>query len=457
MSTLTAVLPNLLPKALPGALRRPAPAYLDTLLSGTRQLSASPLAWLNALRTAAAKRLEVLPLPTRRDEDWRFTDIARLTKLSFTPSLPAADALENTDVEHFYIQEATTRLVFVDGIYAPQLSCVAASSDAVVANLPSVLSSHAALLEAHLGRYQDVHENPFAALNTAFLQDAAVIVLPRNVTLAAPVHVLFIATQAGVLSTPRCLLIAEVGSSVTLIEDYVALHDVAAHDAADLVSPVSEIFLADNARVKHIRVQRDSPQAFHLANCAVSVGRSSNYQSVSVALGAQISRYNLNVLLAEGAECAVDGLALIAADQLADSHTCIDHVQPHGVSRQLHKCIVGGSAHAVFNGKVMVRQGAQRTDSVQSSRNLLLSSNAQVDTKPQLEIFADDVKCAHGATIGQLDSEEVFYLNSRGLSDSVARSLLTYAFGAEIIERIPVASIKQRLEQTVLEHTGSLS
>ena len=161
--------------------------------------------------------------------------------------------------------------------------------------------------------------------------------------------------------------------------------------------------------------------------------------------------------MAEGAECAVDGLALIAANQLADTHTCIDHTQPHGVSRQLHKCIVGGSAHAVFNGKVMVRPGAQHTDSVQSSRNLLLTGKAQVDTKPQLEIFADDVKCAHGATVGQLDSEAVFYLTSRGLSDGVARNLLTYAFGAEIIERIPVASLRRRLEQVVLEQTSGKS
>ena len=175
--------------------------------------------------------------------------------------------------------------------------------------------------------------------------------------------------------------------------------------------------------------------------------------SVSVALGAQISRYNLGVLLAEGAECAADGLALISERQLADTHTCIDHARQHGVSRQLHKCIVGGSAHAVFNGKIMVRQGAQRTDSQQSSRTLLLSGRAQVDTKPQLEIFADDVKCTHGATVGQLDEEEVFYLKSRGLSDTTARNLLTYAFGAEIIDRIPIASLKHRLEQTVLEQT----
>jgi len=339
-------------------------------------------------------------------------------------------------------------------------SCSTGDSGVVVSNLPKVLATHGAAIEAHLGRHAAFRDNVFAALNTAFLHDAAVIVVPRNVALAAPVHLLFIATQKEVVSTPRCLVVAESGSAMTVIEDYVVLTQPRwqkEEEEAHFTNAVTEIALEDNARVNHIRIQREGNNAFHIANCAVSLGRSSNYQSVSVALGAQISRYNLDVLLAEGAECAVDGLALIAANQLADTHTCIDHAQPHGVSRQLHKCIVGGSAHAVFNGKVLVRQGAQRTDSAQSSRNLLLTGRAHVDTKPQLEIFADDVKCAHGATIGQLDSEEVFYLKSRGLSDSVARNLLTYAFGAEIIERIPVASLKQRLEQTVLEQTSSQS
>jgi Fe-S cluster assembly protein SufD len=363
----------------------------------------------------------------------------------------SATNLRAADIEQFYLEEATTRVVFVDGVYAPQLSSTLADGSVLVANLSSAGAAQTATIEPHLGRHAAFGDNVFAALNTALLQDVAVILVPRNVTLTAPLHLLFVATQAEVASYPRCLLVAESNSSVTLIEDYVALQD-----EAYFINPVTEIALADQAHVKHIRVQRDSAKAFHIADCAVSQGRSSNYQSVSVALGAQISRYNLNVLLAEGAECVVDGLALIADSQLADTHTSIDHAQPNGVSRQLHKCIVGGSAHAVFNGKVMVRQGAQRTDSVQSSRNLLLTGKAQVDTKPQLEIFADDVKCAHGATIGQLDSDEVFYLKSRGLSDSVARNLLTYAFGAEIIERIPVASLKHRLELKMLEQTGSL-
>jgi Fe-S cluster assembly protein SufD len=431
------------------ALRPPTVDQLGTLLAGQPLLAPSPWAHVNALREQAQTALGALAMPTPRDEAWRFTNLAPLHRLTFQP-VRAAGRLQPADIAPFGLDDTACRLVFVDGIYAPQLSSPAPEGGVVVTDLPTAMATHAAALEAQLGARQMLGDNVFAALNTAFLQDAAVLVVPRHVALAAPVHLLFVATQAGALSHPRCLVLAEAGSRVTLVEDYVALQD-----AAYLVNPVTEIVLAEQAQLTHVRVQRDGRQAFHIANCAVSVGRSANYQSVSVAMGAQLSRYQLRVLLGEGAECAVDGLALLAGSQLADTHSCIDHAQPHGTSRQLHKCIADGSAHAVFNGKVIVRPGAQRTDSAQSSRNLLLSSRAQVDTQPQLEIFADDVKCTHGATVGQLDPEEVFYLRSRGLSDAAARNLLTYAFAGEIIERIPVASLKHRLQQQVLAQTGS--
>jgi Fe-S cluster assembly protein SufD len=272
------------------------------------------------------------------------------------------------------------------------------------------------------------------------------------VAVAAPLHLLFVATQKETASYPRCLVVAEPGSAVTLVEDFVALQE-----DAYFTNAVTEIAVADNANVSHVRVQREGARSFHIAHCAVALARASRYQSVSVAFGARISRYNLHVLQASaGAECVIDGLALINDSQLADTHTCIDHAQPHGVSRQQHKCIVDDSAHAVFNGKIVVRPGAQLTHSSQSSRNLLLSGKARIDTKPQLEIFADDVKCAHGATVGQLDADEVFYLRSRGLSEAVARNLLTYAFGAEIIDRINVASLRRVLEEAVLAQTGKL-
>lgn len=404
--------------------------------------------WLKVLRDQALERSNALSLPSTHDEAWRFTSLANFSQQSFQP-LHKPTQLQPSDIVHLQITEASTRLVFVDGVHAPQLSSISFDAGLAVGTLASMLAKQSRSLEAHLGRHVASQDALFAALNTAFLQDAAVLLVPRDAALAAPVHLLFISTQSDVASHPRLLLVAGAGSQLTLIEDYVALHD-----DSYFTNAVAEVVLEANAQVTHVRLQRESKQAFHMASCAVSLGAASRYRSVSIALGAQTSRLDLKVTqTAEGSECLLDGLALIDGEQLADTHTFIDHAKPHGVSRQLHKCIVGGTAHAVFNGQVMVRPGAQKTDSAQSSRNLLLSPKAVVDTQPQLEIFADDVKCTHGATVGQLASDEVFYLQSRGLSEVVARNLLTYAFGAEIINRIPVASLRQQLEQTVLEQT----
>ncbi|WP_245727559.1 Fe-S cluster assembly protein SufD [Nitrosovibrio tenuis] len=424
-------------------------SYLESLLQGQPQLPPSPLAWFNRLRASAVDRAGMLKVPTTRDEEWRFTDISPLAKLSFHP-VRTVPSLQKEDIARFYVEGTSATLVFVDGIYMPELSVQSnRTADLIVTNLSAALATHAHAMEPHLGRHAAFQDNLFAALNTAFLHDGALIIAPRNTAIERPVHVLFIATQAESTSHPRCLLIAEPGSAVTVVEDYVTLQE-----GPYITNAVTEIAIGDNAQVSHTRLQRDSGQAFHMANSAVSLARASRYRSISVAFGARISRYDLNArLAAEGAECSVDGLALINERQLADTHTCIDHASPDGTSRQLHKCIIDGAAHGVFNGKIIVRPGAQRTDSSQSSRNLLLSARAHIDTKPQLEIFADDVKCAHGATVGQLDNEELFYLKSRGLSEVAARNLLTYAFGAEIIDRIPIASLKRRLEQTVLEQT----
>jgi len=420
--------------------------YLESLLAGRPQPPAGSLEWLNKLRAGAVERVGALTVPTTRDEDWRFTDISPLTKIPFQP-LRSAAPLKPADFESHVIPEAAARLVFVDGVYAPQFSFN--RSGAVVENMATVAGTQGAAMESHLGRHAEFQSNAFTALNTAFLHDGALIVVPRDTKVAAPLHLMFVATQEQTANYPRCLVVAEPGSTATVIEDHVS-----AQDGVYFTNAVSEIALADGAHVKHVRVQRESPQAFHVTHCAVSLSRASTFHSVGVALGARLSRYNLNVLQAgEGTACTVDGLALIGGQQLADTHSAIDHAHPHGMSRQLHKCIVGGAAHAVFNGKIVVRPGAQLTDSAQSSRNLLLTGKARVDTKPQLEIFADDVKCSHGATVGQLEAEEVFYLKSRGLSEAAARNLLTYAFGAEIIARIPAATLRQRLERSLLQHT----
>ncbi len=408
------------------------------------------LSWLKQLRKQAIERSGQLRLPTIKDEAWRFTDISPLAKLPFKPA-DARHTLELSDVQPFFITETDNRLVYVDGFFAPEFSSIADESQIVIGNLPSLAECHKSVIASHLAKHAKYHDNIFAALNTAFIDHAAVVIVPKNIVVTAPIHLLFIATQQETTNYPRCLVVGEANSQVTLIEDYVSLQS-----KAYITNSVTECYLAANAQAQHIRIQRDNTDAYHFANCAASLEHGSNYKTVNVTFGAQISRQNIDIgFKAEAGECTIDGLTIISDKQLADTHSCIDHAKPNCISRQKNKCIADAQAHAVFNGNIIVRPGAQRTDSSQSSRNLLLSESAQIDTKPQLEIFADDVKCAHGATVGQLDNEEIFYLKSRGLPEQEARNLLTYAFGAEIIDGIPVSSLKHKLEQIVLKQTQS--
>jgi Fe-S cluster assembly protein SufD len=337
----------------------------------------------------------------------------------------------------------------VDGHYSASLSCVAAEDGVTVGNFTDLPKAADAVLEAHLAKLALIDNDAFAAVNTAFLRDGALIQIARDRVVTAPIHLLFVATRKDSAAYPRALVVAEPGAQCIVVEDFVSVAD-----GVYLTDAVSELHVAENARVSHVKLQRESLGAFHIANTSVKVARTGHYATWTIALGARISRHNLSIVLAgEATEFSIDGLALISGRQLADMHSSIDHAHAHGRSRQLHKTVVGGGAHAVFNGKILVREGAQQTDSGQQSRNLLISDKAHVDTKPQLEIFADDVKCAHGATVGQIEADELFYLKSRGLSDTAARNLLTYAFAAQVIERIPVKSLVERLEKTVLEQT----
>ena len=421
--------------------------FVDALVAGGRVLPASTASWLNLRRSLALERANVLSVPTARDEEWRFTDLAPLNKLRIEPVGQTAALV---DVAPYAAPEAATRLTFIDGVYAPTLSSRATLPAGVtVGTLVENLAAQSALMGTHLAAHADFNEKVFTALNTAWLRDGAFIHIAQNTALSEPLHLLFIATCKDAASCPRCLIVAEAGAECTVIEDYVA-----ATSEAYFTNAVTEIAVKPNARVRHVRLQRESMQAVHIASCAVSLAKDASYVSQSIAFGARLSRYNLDVIHSgEGAEAVIDGLALISGQQCADTHTTMDHAQPNGRCTQLHKTIVGGAAHAVFNGKVLVRKDAQLTNSAQQSRNLLLSSTARVDTKPQLEIFADDVKCAHGATVGQLDAEQLFYLKSRGLPDVVARNLLTYAFGAEIVARIPVKSLVAQLEKIVMAQT----
>ena len=404
---------------------------------------------LKALRSAARERVGALTVPNTHDEAWRFSSIAALNRTPWHV-LGAPTALTRDDIARWSVPEAAQRLVFINGVHAPHLDLNASPNAVAVSTLAQALTTHPEAVLVHLGQLAQDPQHRFTAQNTAHLVDAAVVIAPRNAVASAPVHLLFVATQPHVSSYPRTLVIAEQGSALTVIEDYVALTD-----EAYLTNSVTELALADNAQMHHIRLQRESGSAFHIARCALTQARDSQYHGVSIALGGEISRLDTTALQSgEGTHCALDGLAHIAAQQVADTHTCITHGQAHGTSRQLHKCIVADSAHAVFNGRVQVHPGAQKIDSAQSSRTLLMGPKAQVNTLPQLEINADDVRCTHGATVGQLDSEEVFYLQSRGLSPEAARSLLTYAFAAEVIARIAVLSVREQLQHAVLRHRG---
>jgi len=422
--------------------------YIEALLKGY-EAPRGGVSWLNERRARALERANALAVPTTRDEEWRFTDISPLTRVPFRRAAGTARPAM-AEVARFVAPEASVRLTFVDGAFAPELSAASGLPYGVVVSpLVAAFSTHAAVIEPHLARLAAFERDVFAALNTAHLRDGAFIWVARNQKCPTPVQVLHVSAQNEAAAYPRLLAIVEAGAELTLIEDYES-----AGESVYFNDPVTEIVAGEGARVRHVRVQREAGGAFHIGRCAVALAKDSHYASHSVALGARISRLSLDVVQqGEGVEVQMDGLALISGRQLADTHSLMDHARPHGRCRQLHKCIVGGAAHAVFNGKIVVRPGSQLTDSAQQSRNLLLSDKAHVDTKPQLEIFADDVKCAHGAAVGQLDPEQLFYLRSRGIPETPARNLLTYAFAAEVLDRIPVPSLVESLEETVLAQT----
>ncbi len=422
-------------------------AFLDSLLAPRSRLPAASSGWLKQRRSAALERAGALSVPSARDEDWRFTDLSPLYRLKLQPAdgkAPDAAALEP-----LAIAEAGTRVVLVDGRYVESLSRPMAGDGVYVGGLARALQLHEAALQQALASTARIESDLFAAVNTAFLHDAAVVYVGPDRKLDTPVHILQISTGAGTASHPRVLVVCGRGSEATVVEDFVSLGA-----QSSLTNALAEIAVDVNAGLRHVRVQREADDVYHIGNTSIALARDARLRSWAVTLGGRLSRHNFNVLQqGEGIDCEIDGLALISGRQLADTHSFIDHAHPRGRSRQLHKTVVGGAAHAVFNGKIRVNAGAQQTDSGQQSRTLLLTPRAHVDAKPQLEIFADDVKCAHGATVGQLEADEIFYLKSRGLSEATARNLLTYAFAAEVVEGIPVRSLVNALEERIMQQT----
>jgi Fe-S cluster assembly protein SufD len=403
--------------------------------------------WLQELREGAASWVRHSTIPTTREEEWRFTDLSSLRKVQFN-----VEAGDFASLKFDILPEAAnSRLVFVNGVFAPELSAVAdLPSGIVVSNLAGLSAVEYEGVRQYLAQAEGAQE-VFTALNTAGITDAAVVWVKKNVLVETPIHLVFISGEMGTISQPRCLVVAESGSQVTLVEEYVAGKMPTPQEVGVyLTNAVTEVWVGDNAEVSHTRVEQEGAEAFHIGKTAIAQARDSRYTSHAITLGAKLSRHNLEILqTGEQTETSLNGLTIISGKQLSDTHSAIALNYPHGTSDQLHKCIVGDRAHAVFNGKVFVPKPAQLTNAAQLNRNLLLSSKAKVDTKPQLEITADNVKCAHGATVSQLEDDEIFYLQSRGIDENDARKLLINAFAAEVINKIPISSLREILLNTV--------
>ncbi len=408
--------------------------------------------WLFPLRKAGIARFAELGFPTLQDEDWRFTNIAPLANLPFKPSLQyIRNGLTVENVTAFaFGRLQSIRLVFVNGHYAADLSNTARVPAGIhVKSLAEAIKSDPSLVEKHLARYASTETNAFAALNTAFFQDGAFIHVPEGKSLDVPVHLLFISSskENGATSHPRNLIVAEKGSRLTVLEHYVSTAD-----AATFTNAVTELVLDNDAVVEHGKFQDQSLQSFHIAAIHAHLGPSCNLISHSIATGARLSRNNIRTNLAgEGVECVLNGLYLTKDDQLADHHMVVEHAQPHCNSHEYYNGILDGRSKGVFHGRILVRQAAQKTDAKQTNKNLLLSENATADTKPQLEIYADDVKCTHGATVGQLNEESIFYLRARGIGKETARRMLIHSCAGEIIERIRHKPAREELDQIVWE------
>lgn len=405
---------------------------------------------LHQMRREAIGKFSDTGFPTTRHEEWKYTNIAPITKTDFTPITRFDGAgISKEQIQQFSFG-TRHQLVFVDGHFSTELSTSAQLPSGVACG--SLARAHEVSgdqVGQYLGGQLKIDETPFVTLNTAFINDGAFIVIPDRVVMEDSVHLLFIASgKQDVLLAPRNVIVLGKGSQASIVESYVALNEV-----RYLTNAVTEITLGEGSVLEHDKLQLESIQAFHVAMTYARLGARSTFTSNSIAIGGSIVRNNVTAILdAEGVECTLNGLSLSTGSQLIDNHTTMDHAKPNCASHELYKSILDGHSRGVFNGKIFVRDQAQKTDAKQTNKALLLSDDATIDTKPQLEIFADDVKCTHGATVGQLDSEQIFYLRSRGIDESAARDILTFAFASDVVRRVHVEPLKAKLEELIRTH-----
>ncbi len=439
----------------------------DVFVAGFRDLErrfrAQELEWLRRLREESIERFAELGIPNIHQEDWKYTNLAPLTKVAFqtsgvTPGAGKPDpkaslsVIQNSGNKKLEsaLWVGDNRLVFVNGRYSKPLSSLGELPLGVeVRRLAEAKSGEAgtktgAIVEEYFARYADWRRHPFIALNTACWLDGAYVRIAQGTVLEKPIHLLFVSSSGGppVVSHPRTLIVAERDTQATFVESYFGWGSGVAFSNA-----VTEIVAGENSVVDHYKMQEENNRSYHLATLCVNQGRGSSFASCSISLGAELARNEVTAVLdAEGADCTLNGLYMASGDQHIDNYTTIDHAKPHGTSHQFYKGILDGRSAGVFNGRIVVRKDAQKTDAIQKNKNLLLSEDAVVNTKPQLEIFADDVRCTHGATVGQIDPEALFYLRSRGIGWKEARMLLTYAFAGDILDRIRLTPIRACLE-----------
>jgi Fe-S cluster assembly protein SufD len=421
--------------------------YLEGF-SGLQTSAANP--WLSELREDGFARFAETGFPTIRDEDWRFTNLSAIAQTPFRPVRERHHLPSQGNLAPYRIAGAACQLVFVDGRFVSELSSVGILPPGVtIASLANAIESRPAAIEAHLGRYLNIQRDAFSALNTAFIEDGAYVHVPKSVVLESPVHLLFISMghDTPSMSHPRNLIVAEENSQATIVEDYISL---GSGTEKALCNTTTELVAGDHAVISHYMIEREQGQAFNISTLRIQQGRAADVSSHSVLIGGALVRNNVHPVLAgEGGECLINGLFIGNGRQHLDNYMLVEHASPHCSSRQFYNGILDGQAHGVFHGRIIVHKDAQKTDAKQTNRNLLLSDAAQIDTKPQLEIYADDVKCTHGATIGQIEENALFYLRSRGIDETSARRLLLMAFAGECFERMKEGPARKHVENVI--------
>ncbi len=428
--------------------------YLETFGDFQKTAPGREVGWLRKLREDAFTRFCETGFPTTHDEDWRFTNVAPIAKTPWQLPIGAA-TVSREELAPYDLPGAVCRLVFVNGRFARELSSPLDALGVRANGLADELVTNPAALEAHLGRYLNTQRDAFAALNTAFLNDGGFIHIRKSVVLERPIHLLFVSTQprAPQMTHPRNLIVAEDQSQIAIVEDYVSLSGGVA-----FCNTATELVAGESAVVSHYMLEREHTDTFNVSTLRIQQGRSANVSTHSILLGGGLVRNNVHPVLAgEGGECLINGLFIGAGKQHLDNYMLVEHAQPHCESRQFYNGILDGKSHGVFHGRIIVHKDAQKTDAKQTNRNLLLSDDAQIDTKPQLEIYADDVKCTHGATIGQIDESALFYLRSRGIDEQGARKLLLLAFANECLDRMKEEPVRRYLEGLINRHLFGLA